>query len=479
MDRPDPDRPAPRRPMTADEPPRPAAPHGAAAAAGPLIRRVRQARGLTLAELGDLCGYSASTMSRLERGHQPLRDIVVLASIAGALGIAPEALGLAAQTARHTHAATATSDRSGDSADRLGARHRAGGDDAVRRRELLAAAAGLAAAAAVPAVPPRAAARVGGPPVLVTDLEHVLYGAGPAADPVALPVLRRAVTTARADFQAAGYRKLAVAVPALIATATATRDAADGDGRLEAETLLAGAYTVAGNLMVKVNDDLMGLAAADRAVRAAERAQDPLALADARRGVAVVLRRTGRAAAAQDLVLRAAGAIDPAGDATAAQLSMYGTLLSVAAYTAAVDGDRSAAHDLIGEAATAATRLGHDANHRFTAFGPTNVALYRLSIAQVLGDNGTAVEEARTIRTAAITTPERRGRYWIDLARAYHQWGKHPQCYQALIAAERAAPADVRYRPPVHRMVTDLLRTDRRRELPGLLAFARRVGLAA
>lgn len=144
------------------------------------------------------------------------------------------------------------------------------------------------------------------------------------------------------------------------------------------------------------------------------------------------------------------------GDATAAQLSMYGTLLSVAAYTAAVDGDRSAAHDLIGEAAAAATRLGGDANHRFTAFGPTNVALYRLSIAQVLGDNGAAVEHARTVRTAAITTPERRGRYWIDLARAYHQWGKHPQCYQALIAAERAAPADVRYRPPVHRMVTDL-----------------------
>lgn len=59
-------------------------PHGTA---GPLIRRVRQAQGLTLAELGDRCGYSASTMSRLERGHQPLRDIVVLASIAGALGL--------------------------------------------------------------------------------------------------------------------------------------------------------------------------------------------------------------------------------------------------------------------------------------------------------------------------------------------------------------------------------------------------------
>jgi hypothetical protein len=30
----------------------------------------------------------------------------------------------------------------------------------------------------------------------------------------------------------------------------------------------------------------------------------------------------------------------------------------------------------------------------------------------------------RTLRSAAIPTPERQGRYWIDVARAYHQWGK-------------------------------------------------------
>jgi hypothetical protein len=77
---------------------------------------------------------------------------------------------------------------------------------------------------------------------------------------------------------------------------------------------------------------------------------------------------------------------------------MYGTLLEAAAYTAAVDGNRSAASELIGEAKASATRLGGDANHRFTAFGPTNVALYQVSIAQVLGDSGTAIEHAKTVR---------------------------------------------------------------------------------
>lgn len=357
-------------------------------------------------------------MSRLERGRQPLRDIVVLASIADALQIPPQALGLAVPRRRHAPAASLRSAPLGDGPDKVGARHMLGGEGPVRRRELLTGAAGIAAAAALSAIPDRPVAGPAARPDLSAELQRVLYRGDPAVNPVSLPSLHRAITAARADFQAARYRQLAGTVPALIATATATRDTADGDRRPQAEALLADAYTTAGNLLIKVNDDLMAMATADRAVQAAERADDPLALADARRSVSVVLRRTGRTAAAQNLVIRAAAAIEPPGVAGPEQLSMYGTLLAVAAYTAAVDGDRTAALDLIDEAATAATRLGHDANHRHTAFGPTNITLYRLSIAQVLGDNGTAVEHARSVPTSAITTPERRGRYWIDLARA-------------------------------------------------------------
>lgn len=156
---------------------------------------------------------------------------------------------------------------------------------------------------------------------------------------------------------------------------------------------------------------------------------------------------------------------------------MYGTLLQTAAYTAAVDGDRSEARDLIAAAQAAARRLGRDADHRHTAFGPANVALYQVSIAQVLGDNGTALDHAKAIDPSSLPTAGRRGRYWIDMARAWHQWGKPEQCYQALRSAERAAPAEVRYRPPAARMTRDLLRTDRRGALPGLRDFAHRVGV--
>ncbi len=309
-------------------------------------------------------------------------------------------------------------------------------------------------------------------------LDDLLYG-GAGAEPVSLAALRSATAQARACFQTARYDHLTAVLPRLIATAAATRDSAGGDERATASALLADSYIVATNFMVKLNDDAFAWALADRALQAAQAGSDPLTVADSRRAVATVLRRTGRPARARELLIRAARDIEPSGDTSADQLSMYGTLLEVAAYTAAVDGNRHAAREFIGEARATATRLGRDANYRFTAFGPANVTLYQVSIAQVLGDNGTAIEHAKTVRPAAIPTAERQGRYWIDVARAYHQWGKPEPCYRALLSAERAAPAEVRYRPPVHRIAEDLLRADHRHVLPGLPAFARRIGVPA
>jgi hypothetical protein len=292
-------------------------------------------------------------------------------------------------------------------------------------------------------------------------------------------MLRAATSRARELFQAARYDQLSAELPRLIATATATCDHAGGAERLAADSLLADAYILASGFMVKLNDDQLAWATADRAAQAAEASGDPLILADARRSVATVMRRTGRPDRARALLINAADDITPGHHAAPEQLSMYGTLLQVAAYTAAVDGDRTEAGELITAAHAAAARLGRDVNHRHTAFGPTNVALHQISIAQVLGDNGAAIAHAKVLNPAAIPTAERRGRYWIDVARAWHQGGKPEACYRSLLAAERAAPAEVRYRPPVRRMTADLLRTDRRGSLPGLRAFAARVGVPA
>jgi transcriptional regulator with XRE-family HTH domain len=442
--------------------------------AGSVVRAARVEMGLTLAELGQRCGYSASQVSRYERGVQRLTDITLLRRLAEILCIPPDSLGLA-----ETNGA---SKRHAGPDERLAAASSPmvgqclawdGGDDPVRRRELLAAAAGLASVAALG--PPLG--RLSTPASPVAALEGILYGPS-SAGPARLPAIHAAVAQARADFQLARYRSLAQGLPGLIATAVATHHAAGASERATASTLLAESYIVAANFMVKLNDDPLAMTLADRALLAAADGDDQLTFADARRAVATALRRVGHRARARDLLATAAADIEPAGPAGPDHLSVYGTLLAVAAYTAAVDGDRPAAAEFITEAKATAGRLGRDANHRYTAFGPANVTLYEVSIAQVLGDSGTAIARARTIRPAAIPTAERQGRFWIDVARAYHQWRKPEPCYRALLAAERAAPDEVRYRPPVQLMTEHLLRADRQ-SLPGLRDFANRIALPA
>ncbi|WP_330436586.1 helix-turn-helix domain-containing protein (plasmid) [Streptomyces sp. NBC_00825] len=63
---------------------------------GELVRLARKERGLTLAQLGELAGYSAAQVSRYERGISPLTDVTDR-RFADALGIPPQVLGLAPQ----------------------------------------------------------------------------------------------------------------------------------------------------------------------------------------------------------------------------------------------------------------------------------------------------------------------------------------------------------------------------------------------
>jgi transcriptional regulator with XRE-family HTH domain len=438
---------------------------------GVVLRRARQARGLTQAQAGELAGYSGATISRFETGHRRLADVDTLRRLAGALGTAPEVFGLTPETGESPRGARAGA----VPAEALVATVVTGlpldGDD-VRRRDMITGTAALAGAAALG----RAPGTAGTPGRPAAGLEDVLYGRADAA-PVPAGRLRAAITAARGDFRDARYDRVPAALPKIIAAAQAARDNAGSGERAEASGLLADAYLLAADYAVKVNDDPLSWTTSDRALQAAQASGDPLAVADARRAVATAMRRAHHPGRAVDMLLRACREIEPAGNAGPDQLATYGNLLTVAAYTAATAGNRRAAGEYMAEAASAAGRLGSATSSRQPAFGPAGLTLYQVSIAQVLGDSGTAIDHARTIRAADIPTPERQGRYWVDVARAWHQWGKPEACYRSLLAAERAAPAEVRYRPPVHRMTEDLLRAGTRSALPGLRDFARRVGV--
>jgi transcriptional regulator with XRE-family HTH domain len=62
--------------------------------AGAIVRAARITAGLTLADLGRRCGYSASQVSRYERGITPLTDITLLRRFSHVLAISPQVFGL-------------------------------------------------------------------------------------------------------------------------------------------------------------------------------------------------------------------------------------------------------------------------------------------------------------------------------------------------------------------------------------------------
>lgn len=434
---------------------------------GAIVRSVRLAKHLTLAQLAARCGYSISTLSRMERGRQPLSDIRVLRNLANALGIPPQLLGLADTPRRSVPPPGPTPRVRATLAPEEET-------DPMRRRTLLTGLTGLTGTA-IFAAPPRGVAATDDS---VSALERALLAPPNATGiPVTLDRLRREVAAARSVLQHGRYTQVTTQLPALLATAMATRAESPTSADISvASGQLAEIYTLASELMVKLGHDHLAWTAADRAVQAAYGSGDILTQAAAGRAWGIVLRRAGRTDTAQRLMIDTAAALQTETKRGPEYLSVYGSLLSTAAYTAAVDGDRDTAHTLISEAIDAAGRLGSDGNYRFTAFGPTGVGLYQISIARVLGDFGAAIEAARRINPVAIPLVERRARYWSDVARSFHQWGKPEQCYRALLAAEQASPDEVRYRKPIHKITTSLLQHPTAHALPGLHAFASRTG---
>jgi hypothetical protein len=103
-------------------------------------------------------------------------------------------------------------------------------------------------------------------------------------------------------------------------------------------------------------------------------------------------------------------------------LSVYGTLFLAGSMAAARFGDSSKTAEYLREASDAAQRLGQDANHLWTAFGPTNVAIHRVNTAAELGDFQTVLNSSVSLSTSAVPM-ERRTRYLLDVARVYSLTG--------------------------------------------------------
>ena len=130
--------------------------------------------------------------------------------------------------------------------------------------------------------------------------------------------------------------------------------------------------------------------AADRAVQTARMVNEPLLATSAYR-LANAFLPAGRIVEAKEVALSAAGELERRLDASPAHLATWGGLILTAAVAAARQGDGGEAWELVGEAKTAARRLGTDHADLHTIFGPTSLAIQGVQVAAELGDGREAV----------------------------------------------------------------------------------------
>lgn len=414
---------------------------------GELLRQARVLRGRSQADVAADLGYHQSKISRLE-GGRGTEDIRVLREVARVLRIPPAHLGLA-ETALEAEPDDPET------------------EDMLRRRTLLAASVTMLATPV-----PVAAAH----PALVQALLPGVLAASTTESPSAEQLRQRAMNV-RQLLTTCDYAELERTLPALI---TDLRHAARSSGQPEeVSRFLATAYQTSASLFLKRGDAGTAWLAVGRAMAEAERFGDPLVLAASVRLQAHVLVREQHARQAVTLIQHTASQLTGSYDRRSPHhLAVLGLLLLRGVTAASRAGDRAATSEFVAEAKEVAQYIALDQPDIWANFSPPNVTLHQISAAVSFGDAGIALDAARPLMRRHIPVPERRAALWIETARAYAQQGRLADGYQALRIAETCAAQDVR-RPAVRELVADMAARDRRRTLPELHHFSRRLGVPA
>lgn len=299
--------------------------------------------------------------------------------------------------------------------------------------------------------------------VALMGYQQFLLDGAQCDEPVHLDALEREIATEWEDYQQSRYFRLARRLPLLITDAqTVSRLYGTGsvDG-VRAHRLLASVHQLATGVLTKLGEaDLASLAAA-KGLSAAHISGSELMIGSLYRSVTHALVSIGEYEQAVALSRAASDYLQPGlNTASPEYLSVYGTLHLVGAVAASRQENRADTTTFLGTAEESARRLGRDGNYLWTAFGPTNVAIHRVTAAMELGDVQIAVDLGPRIVTTGLPT-ERRVRHSIETARAFARWNRVDSALDLLLDAELQAPEQVRYHRLSRSLVRDMLRRPR------------------
>jgi hypothetical protein len=206
----------------------------------------------------------------------------------------------------------------------------------------------------------------------------------------------------------------------------------------------------------------LSLLVADRAIRAAEAADDPHCVAAAQWNLAHVLLADHEAQGAESVAMQAAEALAPlvlAGDLDATAL--YGALTLLGALASVRQGQVWSARERVRAVTPLAERTG-ERNACWTVFGPTNVAMYAVSVEVEAGEAAEALRLAGQVDYDRSPSIERRVAFLIEQAKGYTQRQDYASALVLLQRASREAPEDMAHRPAAHQLLRTVIHRGRR-----------------
>ena len=280
-----------------------------------------------------------------------------------------------------------------------------------------------------------------------------------------LPQLQTRVDEANAYRQAAALTKSGTVLPALLRDLQVAAELTAGDDRRTVFSLLASGYECAMQYLYKLGYTSDATLATERVLWASRDTDDPLRILAAHwydAGEFLTIGEHDEAGAIIDEALTDLGTIV---SSSPEAVSLRGAFHLKASLNLARANDPKGAVRHLGHAQQAADELGEDRNDWQMQFGPTNTALWSVSLPVELGQGRDAVARAEQVRLPADYSRERHSHFHIDRGRAYFYNGQREQAVAAFLDAERLAPQATRAHAGVRETVGTMIRTRRRGEL--------------
>ncbi|MFG2622031.1 helix-turn-helix domain-containing protein [Streptomyces sp. NPDC048507] len=283
-------------------------------------------------------------------------------------------------------------------------------------------------------------------------------GADPAISPRAHQLLADDAGALLVAVRAGEIKQTAGRLPGLVQEATTAAHTAPARERW---LLLASLYRTSYDVASKLGYyDLAALALA-RMNWAAERGSDAVVGGMYRYMRALTYLRDGEYHTGQrlvDLGLRTLAQADPSRerDVVTGQLHLGAAVIA----GRSKDGSRAEGH--LAEAERIASRTGEAVAVHWLTFGPTNVAVHRVSVLAELDEYGQAAQQGRGVPIPTDWPKSRKSHHYAELARAQMWTGDLDASFQNLLRARKSAPQQARYHQTVRETYAGLEAARRR-----------------